>query len=323
MDSNSEKAVPYWNIKSDPGQDIGPNLRRPSEIEKTTMSVREMGRLLGLKKTDSYWLLHKDFFKTYTVNNQTRIDIADFERWYAGQIKYHKVDGTPPGEQLRKESYSAKDIAEILELSEATAYELITRENMETITVNYWKRVPKEAFDKWYASQKRYRNAEDREKDRKAEENSIWQADMARMLGISRESAYYLIKKNYEEGLFDIVVIGGKKRITKASFYHWYESQTNYRLLTEEEMAAAEAAREKKLREKKQSRLPPKAKQMTLKEPKNPKYYTMDEIVEFYGLSRSTVRYWLKNGSIPGIMVGKSWRIPREEFDDWLDYKNC
>ena len=29
---------------------------------KTTMSVREMQHLLGLGKTDSYWLLHKNFF---------------------------------------------------------------------------------------------------------------------------------------------------------------------------------------------------------------------------------------------------------------------
>ena len=31
-------------------------------IAKTTMSVREMQHLLGLGKTDSYWLLHKNFF---------------------------------------------------------------------------------------------------------------------------------------------------------------------------------------------------------------------------------------------------------------------
>ena len=30
---------------------------------KTTMSVREMQHLLGLGKTDSYWLLHKNFFE--------------------------------------------------------------------------------------------------------------------------------------------------------------------------------------------------------------------------------------------------------------------
>ena len=31
---------------------------------RSTMSVPEMRKLLGLKKTDSYWLVHKNFFKT-------------------------------------------------------------------------------------------------------------------------------------------------------------------------------------------------------------------------------------------------------------------
>jgi hypothetical protein len=33
--------------------------------EATTMSVMEMGRLLGLKKTDSYYLLHKTTLRRF------------------------------------------------------------------------------------------------------------------------------------------------------------------------------------------------------------------------------------------------------------------
>lgn len=32
--------------------------------KKTTMSVPEMRRILGLRKTDSYWLVHKQCFET-------------------------------------------------------------------------------------------------------------------------------------------------------------------------------------------------------------------------------------------------------------------
>lgn len=46
------------------------------EKSKKTMSVPEMRRLLGLKKTDSYWLVHRNFFQTYIVNGQMRVDIA-------------------------------------------------------------------------------------------------------------------------------------------------------------------------------------------------------------------------------------------------------
>ena len=35
---------------------------------KTTMSVREMRQLLGLGKTDSYWLLHKNLFEVILMN---------------------------------------------------------------------------------------------------------------------------------------------------------------------------------------------------------------------------------------------------------------
>lgn len=46
---------------------------------KTTMSVREMQHLLGLGKTDSYWLLHKNFFEVILINDKMRIVISSFE----------------------------------------------------------------------------------------------------------------------------------------------------------------------------------------------------------------------------------------------------
>lgn len=58
---------------------------------KTTMSVREMQHLLGLGKTDSYWLLHKNFFEVILINDKMRIVISSFEKWYANQVKYHMI----------------------------------------------------------------------------------------------------------------------------------------------------------------------------------------------------------------------------------------
>lgn len=59
---------------------------------KTTMSVREMRQLLGLGKTDSYWLLHKNLFEVILINDKRRIVISSFEKWYTNQVKYHKVN---------------------------------------------------------------------------------------------------------------------------------------------------------------------------------------------------------------------------------------
>ena len=53
------------------------------------MTVPEMGKLLGLKKTDQYWLVHKNVFESKEIAGKIRINIASFEKWYANQIKYH------------------------------------------------------------------------------------------------------------------------------------------------------------------------------------------------------------------------------------------
>lgn len=51
------------------------------ENKKQTMTVPEMRKLLGLKKTESYWLVHRNFFRTDIVAGQMQIDVASFEEW--------------------------------------------------------------------------------------------------------------------------------------------------------------------------------------------------------------------------------------------------
>ena len=45
---------------------------------KNTMSVPEMRRLLGLKKTESYWLVHRNFFETRIIDGKMRVDLESF-----------------------------------------------------------------------------------------------------------------------------------------------------------------------------------------------------------------------------------------------------
>ena len=114
------------------------------------MSVREMQHLLGLGKTDSYWLLHKNFFEVILINDKMRIVISSFEKWYANQVKYHKVNGPPPGEELCKRSYSILEVAEILKVNSDTVYTLIRQGKLKAETVGFWMRIPKEEFERWY-----------------------------------------------------------------------------------------------------------------------------------------------------------------------------
>lgn len=67
------------------------------EKQGTTISVMEMGQILGLKKTDAYWLVHKQCFETVTVGGKMRVVLKSFEHWYANQVKHKKIEGTSPG----------------------------------------------------------------------------------------------------------------------------------------------------------------------------------------------------------------------------------
>ena len=105
-----------------------------------------MGDMLGLKKTDRYWLVHKNYFRTETLLGKMRVEIASFEKWYANQDWYHKVNGEAPGKELRLRFYSPKEIQEMLGTDNATVYEILKKNNIETVTVNERLRVPTDAF---------------------------------------------------------------------------------------------------------------------------------------------------------------------------------
>lgn len=103
--------------------------------EATTMTVRAMGALLGLKKTESYYLVNKKVFDTVMVAGQRRVVKASFEEWYARQDRYRKVDGEPPGAKLHSNMYSVSDLQKMLNLSQDSVLELIHREKFLTMTL--------------------------------------------------------------------------------------------------------------------------------------------------------------------------------------------
>ena len=51
-----------------------PYKRRPTQ-KRTWMTVPEMGKLLGLKKTDRYWLVHKNVFESKEIAGKIRINM--------------------------------------------------------------------------------------------------------------------------------------------------------------------------------------------------------------------------------------------------------
>ena len=285
--------------------------------QKKTMSVREMGRLLGLKKVESYWLVHKEYFDTVLVSGKMRVVIESFEHWYAGQVKYRKVTGEPPGEKLRQESYSAQDMGKMLGVSEDVAYYIINRYELPTILVDYWKRVPRDAFEKWYASQSKYRTLEDQEKDAELERHSMTMPEMARLLDVPRQTVYEIMRSERGRKTLQVIELAGKKRILNRSFDIWYAGQTEY-LKPEDRAGHPEAANIHYADCLKSS--PKRAKKETPKAvSSNPEYLTVDEAALLAGVEHGRILKWIRKNRFPVVRSGKKLiRIPRTAFEDFL-----
>lgn len=260
---------------------------------KSTISVMDMGHMLGLKKTDSYWLVNKHFFETVRINGKLRVVLSSFNEWYDNQDKYRKKDGPPPGKVLKSSSYSVNDVCHLIGVSSDTVYTLINQGKIGTEVKNGKTRISKAEFERWYQSQSKFRTEEDRLRDRKAEESSITMPEMARILGVHRNTVYDILQKHGDS--FEFLEIAGRKRITKESFERWYAGQTRYvktsdrRPRISQEKTAAKCVPDKSL-------------------------YSPEEAAVVLGISLSKVYRMIHSGEIEVKKFGNSIRISREEI---------
>lgn len=266
------------------------------------MSVAEMKRLLGLGKTDSYWLCHQGFFETALVNGKMRVVIDSFEQWYAMQTKHRKVTGEEPGTRLREETLSAKEIADLLGICTQQAQVLIRQEGLPFIKVHSQFQVSRDAFDKWFASQTHYVTKRVRKAPLKGNWLSLPRIGM--MIGKNRSTAYSIVNSATGREALETVRLGNRTYVEAASFDRWLAGQKKYRLVPE-----------RKLRKVTRTVNKPG---MQLRKPKNPNYYTVEEICRFYGMRHSELYEKLQSGDIPALRIGTTWRIKRAEFDKLL-----
>lgn len=187
--------------------------------ERETMTVPQMRKMLGLKKTESYWLVHRNFFQTDIVNGHMMIDVESFEKWYANQVKHRKVDGPEPGAELTKMSYSFAEIAEMLGVSGAVVYEIWDKNNLETFTVDFVKRIPKDVFEKWYAGQTRYRKRKHGSHVGAKRSRYISRDEAADMAGVVPAT----VSRWAEEGYFQFTKTDKILRIRRDSFERWLD----------------------------------------------------------------------------------------------------
>ena len=129
-------------------------------MNKKSIAVTEMRRILGLGKTESYWLVHKNYFETIIVAGKMRIMVDSFEGWYANQLHYKKIDGTPAGANWTAITMSIKETAQMIGITDSSLYALLKKRPFRTTQVGRYKRIYKDSFERWYESQAHYKKAD-------------------------------------------------------------------------------------------------------------------------------------------------------------------
>ena len=230
-------------------------------LEKATMSVPEMRKMLGLGKTDSYWILKQREIETVILYGKIRIVKDSFEKWYANQVKYRKVNGDPPGALLNAASFSVRDLAALLNVNKATIYYHIQNGDFETFQCDHWTRVTKESFERWYAAQEKHHKPEERRQVEEQLAVSYSIPDIGRLLGIDRNKARTLIISPKNRGTFEVLPVAGQYRVTKESFEKWYGSQNEYH-----KVSTAEAKPKQRKQVKKKPPMPDDNKYVRIQE---------------------------------------------------------
>ena len=264
---------------------------------KRTMSVPEMRKLLGIKKTESYWLVHKNYFKTELINGTMRVDIASFEKWYANQTKHKKVTGEKPGAQLCAASYSFRDVANMLGEYDGTIYDLWNRKGLPTVTVNYRKRIPREIFDSWYEKQNEYHKVDGPATIEEIEEKFILFREAAAMLKMSNEELLTLIRKGKYKDLLEMRMFDNKRWISRRGFQDFLNLHDQY-----------------KIRQAKNESGSGISKFLSQKQ-----YISKEKAARIAGVSKSTVAKWALKGTFPCRAAGYVMRIERIPFLKWVD----
>lgn len=126
-------------------------------MKKKSMSVREMRRLLGLGKTEAYWLVKKNYFDTVIIAGKIRVMIESFENWYANQLHYKKIIGEAPGKNWTSITMSIQETASLLGIAEGTLYDLMKKKPFKTVKVGMYTRIYIDSFEDWYNSQSHYK----------------------------------------------------------------------------------------------------------------------------------------------------------------------
>ena len=294
----------------------------------TFMTVRQMGELLGLKRTEWYWLLHKNLFEVRNICGKTMVNVASFEKWYAGQIHYHKVTGEEPGRLVNAATYSIRDLTGLLGISESRVYALIKREQLETVSVDFRMRVPREAFDQWYSSQSRYRKTKEKQKENNRLHSALTIPQMAALLGIPEDEGYLILEDNEYAHFFKCIILDGQRWIMQEDFEAFLAGQDRFRLV--EVVKRADHSKQPdtdtfELPETADQNLKDICKRKTRHSwcERTADFITIAEAAEVACVTRQAISKMADRGKIGSMKAGGRILIRRNDFEKWLQDRDA
>lgn len=53
------------------------------------------------------------------------------------------------------------------------------------------------------------------------------------------------------------------------------------------------------------------------------KWSSLEETAEYLGVTKDTIRSWIKKGTIPAHKVGRLWKFKFSEVDAWVKTGKC
>lgn len=286
-----------------------------NDWDGTTMTVREMGDLLGLKKTERYYLVKKQYFKTEVLYGQLRVDRESFEEWYANQVHYKKITGEQPGEKLRETLLSTVDIAQMLSLNEAVVHEVLKAAGVKKFMEKHHIYYDRADYERWYKSQSKYRNQEDRKKEEAYFKTLITAAGMGRCLGITRKKMELITRRKEYEGYFERVTFRERLYFTQESFENWYMNQNEYQMSTEVEPVIVAKEKDHKLAVFRRKRI---REMGSMKGNGNLEYLSVAEAAFLAGVHQSAIVKNYQSGKLPCVQTGMMIRIAKKDFHKWM-----
>ncbi len=189
---------------------------------KKSFSVKEMYTMLGISKVSGYDLIKQGLFDVVVIAKHTRVLTESFEKWYANQFYYHKVNGESPGQALRNKYLTKKELQNILGIAKSTAEDLILSGRFKTEPADHrLTLISRKSFERWYSGQVRYHKVNG-EPPGKRLPPVYSQAEVRKIMGYNhRNDVYELIKRTHIKTYHSDSNI----MIDKLEFDTWYKNR--------------------------------------------------------------------------------------------------